>query len=226
MKEIDSNILYILSFFSAAMGLLMVGIFIMYLRMVKKYISLKDDSDKLRKDYGEKSNQDIVKAGEEARKILGNAQLKAQEMINTSQMFNDEQKVKIADMLSRVANEEVREYKKIIDEAGRVSINAVQRLSEDVKSQVIPELGKIRGTIESEIKSASDETKAAISSAYTIVEKEVDDYKKKMYGEIDKLTFSAVKELSQKVLGKAISNKDQEDLVISALEEAKKQKIL
>jgi hypothetical protein len=225
MKEIDPNIFYILSFFSASMGLLLVGIFIMYLRIVKRYISLKDESNKFKTEYGEKSNQDIVKAGQEARKILESAQLKAQEMINTSQMFNDEQKAKIADMLSRVSNEEVLEYKKIIDEAGKVSINAVQRLSEDVKSQITPELGKIKETIESEIKSASDETKTAISSAYAIVEKEVGDYKKKMYGEIDKLTFSAVKELSQKVLGKAISTKDQEDLVISALEEAKKQRI-
>jgi hypothetical protein len=225
MKEIDPNIFYLLSFFSAAIGLLLVGIFIMYLRMVKRYVSLKDESTKLKTEYGEKSNQDIVEAGEESRKILADAQLKAQQMINTSQIFNDEQKAKIADMLSRVANEEVREYKKIIDETGKVSINTVQRLSEEVKNQITPELGKIKGTIEAEIKSASDETKTAISSAYAIVEKEVDEYKKKMYGEIDKLTFSAVKELSQKVLGKAISSKDQEDLVISALEEAKKQRI-
>ena len=226
MGNVDSNLLYLVSFFSAALGLLLVSVFIMYLRLVKRYLALKGESDRLTLASKEKGEQDITHAREEAKKIVEGAYKKAEELISTSQVFNDQERVKIQTLLTSVANEEVKEYKKILNEAGKVSIDSVQKLSDDIKNEVSPELGEIRQAIETQIKNASEETKAAISSAYAIVEKETDDYKKKMFSEIDKLAFSVVKELSRKVLGKAISSKEQEEMLISALEEAKRQRII
>ena len=226
MKEIDINIFYIVCFFSAALGLILVAVFVMYLRLVKRYLSLKDDNDKEKRKVKEVEEQQTIKATEEAKQIIAGAYAKAQELVKVSSVFNDQERTKLQTALTQLANEEIKEYRKVLDEAGKASINAVERLSKDVKDQITPELGNIKKTIENQIKNASEETKIAISSAYTIVEREVDDYKKKMLTEIDKLTLSVVRELSQKVLGKTISTKEQEDMVISALEDAKKQRIL
>jgi polyhydroxyalkanoate synthesis regulator phasin len=226
MKEIDINIFYIVCFFSAALGSILVAVFTMYLRLVKRYLSLKDENDRQKKEVKEAEEQQLTKASEEAKQIIAGAYAKAQELVKVSSVFNDAEKAKLQTALTALVNEEIKEYRKVLDEAGKVSISAVERLSRDVKDQITPELGNIKETIEKQIKNASEETKVAISSAYAIVEKEVDDYKKKMLTEIDKLTLSVVKELSQKVLGKTISTKEQEDMVISALEEAKKQRII
>ena len=55
---------------------------------------------------------------------------------------------------------------------------------------------------------------------------ELADYKKEMFAEVDKLVLGVVKELSHKILGKTLTNKEQEDLIIDALKEAKEEHII
>ena len=223
---VDTALFYLTSFIAASLGLILIGVIIFYLRLVKKFLLLKESEVNLRKELNEKIEARIAEADQESKKILQSAYDKSKEIISSSQLFDKQEQDKISDMLARVTNEEIRQYSSVLQKVGKVSVDELSGVVADIKKEVTPNLGKIEGMIEAEIKGASSETKRAIQSAYTIVEKELADYKKEMFAEVDKLVLGVVKELSHKILGKTLTNKEQEDLIIDALKEAKEEHII
>src|SRR3990172_9704311 len=223
---VDTALFYLTSFIAASLGLILIGVIIFYLRLVKKFLLLKESEVNLRKELNEKIEARIAEADQESKKILQSAYDKSKEIISSSQLFDKQEQDKISDMLARVTNEEIRQYSSVLQKVGKVSVDELSGVVADIKKEVTPNLGKIEGMIEAEIKGASIETKRAIQSAYTIVEKELADYKKEMFAEVDKLVLGVVKELSHKILGKTLLTREQEDLIIDALKEAKEEHII
>ena len=83
-------------------------------------------------------------------------------------------------------------------------------------------LTKVVSDAENEMKNASKTVNNSLQNLYKGYEAEVSEYKKGILSQIDKLGVDIIKQVSLKVLGKSLSKKEQEDLVIKSLEEAKK----
>lgn len=226
MQGSNSDLFYIIIFISTALGLLLIGVIILYLRLVKKYVSLKENETKLRLDLEKEKEEKLKEVSMKSQKILEEAYAKAQEIVSLSQVFNDEQKRKLAEALSKVSNEELREYQTVLTEAGKVSIAMLKNLSTDLSSKFTPEIENIKTLVQEEIEKGTKGTREAITNAYASLDKEINDYKKLIFSQIDKIALDLIREISLKVLGKTLSKKEHEELVIKALNEAKKENIL
>jgi F0F1-type ATP synthase membrane subunit b/b' len=225
MDTTARELFYIVAFISAALGLLLIALLISYLKLVRKYAALKDEEGNLKLDISKQTSEKMNQTQEESKKILEDAYKKAGEIVSASEIFTQEEKQKFADLLTKVANEEIQNYQAVLAETGKVSIKTIQSISKDIEGQIIPEVEKIKDSIENEIQKAGDDAKKMVGNTYATLSSEIENYKRTIFGEIDEVFLNVIREMSIKVLGKVINKKEQEELVMKALEEAKKQNI-
>ena len=156
-----------------------------------------------------------------------------------------ENKLKDADYVilssEKILENDKNKYEQVIEESykkAQVIIKDAKVFNDDTKQQVLAELGKSIQTITAEIKQETLEevevqkqaTQRLVESDYDQVKVDVERYKKEQFAAIDKQVADKVamlvNQITKEVLGHGIAIKDQEELVIKSLENARKQSIL
>ena len=99
-------------------------------------------------------------------------------------------------------------------------------ISKEVGKEVQGQIELLRSALSSQIAASQQEAKKAVSDAYKQVELEVVAYRKVREKQVDERIFEVLEDVTSKVVGKAMSLSDHEELVVKALEEAKSQNVL
>lgn len=184
-------------------GVLLVGATLAYLKLMKKYYSLRVDYKRIRAGVRKKAEKLEERAYARSRDIVEAAHDSAERIVNAAEIFGEkEQKV----MDSEIAG-------------------SVKGLSDNIKAVAKLEIEEFRKAMQRSTVEVQAETKARVQEAEQRVNRELAAYKLEREAEISREIQKIVKDTILRVTGKVISTDDHKDLVIKALEEAKKRNV-
>lgn len=174
-------------------------LFTLYLGLSSKYSKLRQKEDKF------KGAQDIL---ERARKheasIIEASYEKASKIIRDAQVFNEDTKKKVLAELEKSVKDISHDIKR---EALEGVLGFEENLNDQIEVQEIASQRIVFGQI--------DKTK-----------KEIEDYKAAKLSEVDEKARKIIKDATREILGEAIPLDKHEEMVMKAIENAKRQNIL
>ncbi len=217
-----SELNYVLLALISALGLLLVVFIFLYLKSQRVVSDLQKSIEAVKKEKVDLENDKLTPVDNQARQIIDAANKKAAEIIASVSGISEQEKVAINTAFQKMLAGNLEEYKKAASGFTQVYNGFVTNIGRDVKARLDMGLNKIVADTQSELKNAGQKVGNAIENLYKGYEAEVAEYKKGILKQMDKLGVDIIKQVSLKTLGKTLSKKEQEDLVMKSLEEAKK----
>ena len=159
-------------------------------------------------------------------------------------LISQEIKRAISEVNQKVTNEAIESYKKQVSTFSQEAENKMANLDQIIKKEISKfsqTNSQARDLILQEAKSKTDElgkgldekidrifqsATESINQKIVQTEKNIEDYKKEKLKELDQKIYQIIGEVAKKTIGKAIDISSHEQLVMEALEKAKKEKIL
>ena len=216
----DSLFLYTTILVITSLTLLLVGVIVLYLRLVRKYISIRDAEGK---DLDPQAI--LLNAQNKSQTILEDAHRKASEMVGRAEKFLSAQEGKVAQELEKASKSYANYFQdslRSVEEEAKKSLNNVP---EEIKKVYATEIVNIRTTLEAQFVKAREDSRQIVLEAYKKAEAEVEKYKKQRLNQIDESIIIILQEVARRVLSREINQEEHEKLVMKALEEAKKQHV-
>lgn len=191
---------------------ILVGIVISYFAMLKRLSS-----------YEARENE-----------IIEAAQKKAEEIISQAQNIQDSS---TADLEKAVQNLEKNEEEELseksedalkvfgekIDQINATNTAAFNTTSEDIKKTINLHFEELKKLLSEQTVESQKHAEEKVKEEYDALETELDAYKKSQMEKIDQNIYQILLNVSKTVLGKKIDTKENEDVIIKALEEAEKE---
>lgn len=218
----ENELIYVLIALICALGILLIVFMLLYLKSLNSLKSLKDNSDLLKKEKTDLEKGMLDPINTQARTIIDAANKKASEIIAGVQGISEEEKKILSSSFQQMLAQNLKEYQAVAGKFSQTYDSFVANIGRDVKVRLDMGLNKVITDAQGEMKNTSLLVNSSLQNLYKGYETEVMEYKKGILKQIDKLGIDIIKQVSLKVLGKTLSKKEQEDLVIKSLEEAKK----
>lgn len=223
---IDITIVYILALICVSLVLLVIAVFVMYLKTASKSLTLKEQLLDLKEKGLVLSKKTTDEAQSTANKIIDDARLKAQKIISDAQFFSDNQKDLFSNELAKITKTQTEQYQKALNAVQEQSVKMLLNTSKDVTGVIDQELVKFRQDLTSRSEAIQNQANSSIASAYKKIEESLDVYKQERLKQLDEKILKVVKEVARVTISKTLSLDEHEKLVQKALEEAKKQNVL
>lgn len=217
----NQTFLYIIILIAVALVLLLVGVVISYLRMINKYLKLKEGRDSQLDPQTILANSQL-----KAQKILEDAHVQARAIMAKSENFLKDEEGQVAKELERVSQIYAKAYEQALSNMQQDSLKMFANIPQDIKLFVVKALDDFRVTLASEVARAQTQTLSALAASIKGAQAEIEKYKAERMHQVDESAVKLISEVTRKVLGKSISLDEHEKLVMRALEEAKRQGIL
>lgn len=221
MLNLESTLIYTVILLIVALILLLIAVVVGYLRLINKYLALKQGGD-------EQIDPKVLLAQAQAKsqKILEDAYSESKKIMAKSQEFLVREEGEIAKELGKTTQTYLNVYSKTLDDINTNSTKVVQALPNEIKTFVVTAIDDFRLSLSQEVAKVANQTSQALKEGYIKAQQEVEAYKKERLRQIDEQALKLIQEVTRKVLGKEISLEEHEKLVLKALEEAKRQGIL
>lgn len=213
----ETTLIYIVILTVASLSVLLVGLFVAYLSLLRRYVKLQKE-----KYEGLGFGRLFDKTHEQLRDLLNTARLKIEEILEGSQVTSDENTKIFKDNLDKSMQIYVNSFNDALKESQDKAIKMLLNIPQDITGSLDKQLAEVRGKIESEIHLYLEEAKKTISEAYKNAEDEVEKYKNRRLKEVDDSIIDILQEIARKVLLREINQEEHEKLVMRALEEAKR----
>lgn len=178
-----------------------------------------------------KVTEEIDSASKKLGLELASEKNKFREKMN---IFGQEVDNKISQLLEvglKVEKEILKESKKemeILAEKTKEEISRLQEISKETQKSLLKEgqeqANRLAQNLSYEISQIYQSIKETLNEKIKRTEKEIEDYKKEKFKEIDQKIYQMLGETAKKTIGKTIDLSTHEELVIDALEKAKKEK--
>lgn len=173
---------------------------------------LDEKSGKMDREYHEVLNTALARE----RKILEDATKEATQILSNAQYVSDTSKQAVAQALDSIT-------KNIQGQAGNIAQGFTENYQASLKTlsdQSLSNLNAITKNLEADLQNQLKEFHEKMLPG---LEKQLEDYKQARIKHIEDTVNRVIGEVSQDVLGKAISMTDHENLVIQSLDKAKKE---
>jgi len=125
--------------------------------------------------------------------------------------------------LEKAKAQQAQNYQVILDSLKNESSTVMQTISKEIQAQLAQEVEKFVSSIQGEVVKSNQLVIESIKMEFQKVQKDLDTYKKDMQSRVDDNIYSILMEVSNKVIGEAINLEEHENLVIKALDDARKQ---
>lgn len=199
------------------------AIVIAYTKTVRKLQALHEEKSTTQKDLLKKSDLILEEAREKALKIIENANLFDD---STKKLFDQELK-RISEgqvkTLEKLSYDLLNVYQKELADLKENNIKTMNIISKDIESATIAELKDFKEILKMETFASQKIVEGKIEEDYKIVEKEIVDYKTERIKKIEDEIYNIIQNVSKEVLGKTLSREEHEQLVMDALEKAKRE---
>ncbi len=217
----DSSILYIFALIGISLTLLLVGILIMFLKLLFKYDELKHGKEKVSVD----PETLVTQARARSQQILEEAHIKSRDMVAKAEAFLKREDGALNKEIEKAESVYLKTYNEAIKASGDKAEKMIQNIPQDIKLVLVSVIDNFRVTLSKEIEKAQQDANKSIKEAYEKAAEEVNKYKEDRMKQVDSSILSIVKDVTEKVLSKSVSTEEHEKLVQKALEEAKRQKV-
>lgn len=182
---------------------------------------------------------DIVQddAHKKAMQLLEEANRKAVGIVSSSESLNDAAKTQLQNSLksltqsesqelSKISTDLEKEYQEAIKHVQVDSNEIVKKITEEIEKQAGAELASFTEALRKELITSQKNMQQQIEANYQTVQKEVESYKQAQMTQVQQHIFELIRFLTESALGKGISLNEHQDLVLSALQEAKAQGVI
>lgn len=218
----ENELLYVLLALISALGLILVVFVFLYLRSLRDLKNLYLELDSLKKEKADLEKGALTQVSVQAKDIIDAANKKASEIIANVQGISVQEKEILTASFQQMLNNNLKDYQAVAGKFSQTYDAFIGNIGKDVKARLDMGLSKVIQDAQSEMKNTAQTVNNSLQNLYKGYEVEVSEYKKGILSQLDKLGLDIIKQVSLKVLGKTLSKKEQEDLVIKSLEEAKK----
>jgi hypothetical protein len=165
-------------------------------------------------------------------------------LLGLEEMINQEVKKAISEINQKIAGETIESYKKQTAVFSQEAENKMADWDEIIKKEILKfsntcsgaedlilqeaksKVNELNKGLDEKIDLIYEAVKGLISEKIVQTEKNIEDYKKERIKELDEKIYLILGETAKKTLGKIIDLSTHEELVVQALEKAKKEKIL
>ncbi len=154
----------------------------------------------------------VSAARQKAVRLVSQARDQAIQIISRARISADGNKVRLQQRLDEISASQLQEFQKLIS-----------NISKDIESDALKEISEFKQAMELETIQSQRVVAEKIQDEYHRVQAELDQAKKEKLAQLDIKIKEIIAEVVKQVAGKTISIEDHEQLVIKALEEAKKQ---
>lgn len=182
-----------------------------------------------------KKNPDLLtEANAKSVKIIDEANNKAMDIINKANLSTDTASGSFNRQITHIASLQVKEFEKttsnfiklhnqVLQELKSKNIEVLQNVSKDIEISSTQEIKDFRDSMKNLTVSSQNLVKEKIDADYKSAQKEIEDYYGKSIARMDEKIYEMLKKISKMVLGKALNLSEHEDLILQALEKAKKE---
>jgi len=184
---------------SAVLAVVLAG----YDQRVKEINSLKEEQEETER-----------KARQQALRIIEDARNKAISILQQVTIDTQRQKELLDSQVGEITQQQLKEYKQYL-----------QKVSKEIEKGVEAQAKDYQKILEIETVGAEKVVAAKIEEGYIKAEKDVEVYKQKLMDKAREEIVVIIAEASQELLGKTRTIDDQTELIMQALEEAKKQHV-
>ena len=217
-----NELTYVLIALLSAFGLLLIDFVLLYLKSLKVQSGLREENDSLKHQKEDLEKGTYAPANDQARQIIEAANKKAAEIIANVQGISEQEKQILNNSFQQMLAANLKDYRSVAGKFSQTYDSFIGGVGKDVKARLDMGLNKIIADAQLETKKTSSVVNSSLQSLYRGYETEVSEFKKRILSQIDSLGVDFIKHVSLKVLGKTLSKKEQEDMIIQSLEEAKK----
>ena len=98
-------------------------------------------------------------------------------------------------------------------------------MTKDIESDVLADFNEFRASLEKETINSEKFVKEKIDEEYLILQKELEGYKKEQYRKIDQDIYKILYRVSEMVMSQGIPFDKHKQLVLEALDRAKKEQV-
>ena len=151
-------------------------------------------------------------ARQKAVRLVSQARDQAIQIMSRARISADGDKVRLQQRLNEISASQLREFQKLIS-----------NISKDIESDAVKEIGEFKQALELETVQSQRVVAEKIQDEYQRMQAELDQAKKEKLALLEVKIKEIIAEVVKQVAGKTIAIEDHEELVIKALEEAKKQ---
>jgi len=218
--------LFVLALSLAAMAL-------SYSQMLKKFNAYQKEADELM-DKVHKNEADLLEdARIKASKIVEDANEKAAEIIGSGNNINAQSRKTLDEALDTLLKHQtsyfekasadfLEAYKRELESLKQKNIDIVKNVSKDIEEHTVKEVEDFDNILQKETFSAQKIVGDKIEKEYSSAQKDAENYKNEMLRKAEDEIYKILQNVSKLTLGKSIPLADHEQLIIEALEKAKK----
>lgn len=229
----------LLIFLTIAISVLAAILFFLsrgFTRTVEKLHEAEKANSHLQNQLAQKPIKLLEEAHEKAQDIIDQANKKATEILASSKSYEDnstqEMKTKLEELekqqaqIFTKASEDMKiAYQNMITQIQDQDINTLKTMTKDIQDDVLADFKEFRDDLEKETLNSEKIVKEKIDEEYLSIEKDLEEYKKQKYKKIDEDIYKILYRVSEMVLNQGISYDKHKELVIEALETAKKEQV-
>lgn len=213
-------------FLTSLLGLTLGIVALSFRELIKKYYNLKEEYERQAGELTAKKEALSQEAKKTAEKIVTDAQLKAQVIISEAGTFSAKSKEDFSREVKKATEVQIANFQTALSISQKEAGEVFGGISKNVKAEVENQITALRRALEEEINRSKIDARKSINEAYQKVEEEVEVYKGLRLKQLDERIFEILGEVITKATGRVLDFEEHEELVIKALEEAKKQNVL
>ena len=215
------------------LGLLVAALLAAYFELLKRNALLEKKELKIEAEKNEKILEIIEKAQKDYLAIISQANKRAREIVKNAvsikkdsenslekalEEFEKEQEA----LLQKTSQEVFEKYKIKLDEVNDKNINIVSNTSKGIEEYANKQVTEYKEIIEKETLTSQKILEQKTEEEYKKIEEELKAYKEEKLKRIEENLYRIVKEVTETAIGRGLNLEDRENLVMEALEEAKK----
>lgn len=214
-----------------------------YLKVYKeidKYKKANLKQDEIEKSLQEARNsaQKILsEANQKASEQLAESTQKATQIVNNANILTQQQQNQLQQSLTTLLSVQSKQLTDIFDKTKQDALSVVKSISQMVgqestreiegfRSQVNVQLNQISKTLEGVVGQTQETIGQHLDNYQKQIAKELDDYKKKRIMKVEENIYDILRDVSRQFMSKSINTQEHEEIIISALEDAKKKNLL
>jgi len=211
----EQIILYGLVIEAAFVGAVLGIMAFAYYRILNKFYNLKEEDKKLKILRDQKAQQLLELAQTKYQEIISGAHTKAQEIIGEAGIFKTQSKEELKKELLAASKRESEDFKAMLLAVRQESVKAAST-----------ELTSFRAALQEDLAREQSSLHERVEEEYKIANSQVEVYKASLVTRVDESIYEIVKAISEKVMRRSLRLEEHEDLIIQALEEAKREHVL
>ncbi|HWY78879.1 MAG TPA: hypothetical protein VNW29_00820 [Candidatus Sulfotelmatobacter sp.] len=228
-----------LIFLTIAVTILAVVLFFLtraYTHTAQELHNTQKINSNMQNQLAEKPIKLLEQAHEKAQEIIDLANKQATEILASSKKFEDtssqELKDKLtnlerqqADIFEKASSDMKLAYQNMLTQIQEEDINTLKSMTKDIESDVLSDFKEFRDVLEKETINSEKVAKEKIDEEYLAMEKDLEEYKKQKYQKLDEDIYKILYRVSEMVLNQGITYDKHKELVMEALETAKKEQV-